>query len=228
MKLNRTEINTLVAACMLTANTYSKGELKKAHPKEEKRYRDIEDKLRENCYNGEEVTEFNCIPTQEHPDLPTEKNVVVDYDLYPDNETGIYDDESGDLERMKDAAHDRNNTGDKSIEGFTLDERPAIMGGMGYFTINPGLIQVPFWAANKKGSENNTYAWYEDEDVNKAKETAQRIVKAVNNHDALVSALKDLLENRQSPSKHSSNAYRDEFNAATNKAKELLSTMEGK
>lgn len=85
-------------------------------------------------------------------------------------------------------------TKEVSTVGFTLDERPAISGGMGWFTINPGLVQFPFWASNKKEHENNKYAWYDDKDVNEAKERAELFLTAVNTHDSLVSALKEAME----------------------------------
>jgi len=77
---------------------------------------------------------------------------------------------------------------------YTMEERPAISGGMGWFTVNPGLVQFPFWAANKQGSENNTYPWYEDADVNEAKERAKLFVQAVNGYSKLENDLSFAME----------------------------------
>lgn len=66
-----------------------------------------------------------------------------------------------------------------------LENSPAISGGMGWFTLNPGLIQIPFWSSNKEEHKNNTYPWYDDKDIQKAKETATRIVLCWNEYDQL-------------------------------------------
>lgn len=51
-QISESDINTLIAACMLTSMQYSKGELKKAHPNEENRYKELERKLRDICYDN--------------------------------------------------------------------------------------------------------------------------------------------------------------------------------
>ncbi len=72
------------------------------------------------------------------------------------------------------------NTGEQK-EAFTV-RGPSFMGGSAYYDISPGNISVTFFAQNKKGSENNKYAWYEDADVNKAEKTAHLIAESLNNY----------------------------------------------
>lgn len=62
--------------------------------------------------------------------------------------------------------------------------------------VQDGLILLPsgasvaFFAANKQGSDKNKYPYFEDEDVEMAKQKAEFICKAVNQHDNLVRTLK--------------------------------------
>jgi hypothetical protein len=75
-----------------------------------------------------------------------------------------------------------------------LEGGPSFNGGMGYFTINPGLIQIPFWSKNKPGSDKNKYPWFEDEDVENAKTLSENIITAYNEYDTLKEENKRLKE----------------------------------
>jgi hypothetical protein len=88
---------------------------------------------------------------------------------------------------------------DKHTQEFKLEERPTISGGMGWFTINPGLIQIPFWSSNKEEHRNNKYPWYDDATVEAAKQKAETIVKACNNYQSLVDALKQIIDLKKEP-----------------------------
>lgn len=74
---------------------------------------------------------------------------------------------------------------------------PSFMGGSGYFNVTPIGASVAFFAANKQGSDKNKYPYYEDEDVERAKQKAEFICKSVNEYDKLKednAALLDVLK----------------------------------
>ena len=54
-EITNSDNNTLIAACMLTAMQYDKGELKKVHPQEAEKYRLLESKLRSICYDNNQM-----------------------------------------------------------------------------------------------------------------------------------------------------------------------------
>lgn len=71
---------------------------------------------------------------------------------------------------------------------------PFFTSGSGYFEVNPIGSFVYFWAANKHGSENNTYPYFEDEDIQHSKDKAERICASLNNYERVLEDNKRLLE----------------------------------
>lgn len=53
--LDHSNVNTLVAALMIAGVQYDKPELKKAFPNESQKYKELEQRVRDLCYKGDEV-----------------------------------------------------------------------------------------------------------------------------------------------------------------------------
>lgn len=49
-EITNSDVNTIIAACLLAATRYDREDLKKKFPLESDRYRNIENKLRQLCY----------------------------------------------------------------------------------------------------------------------------------------------------------------------------------
>lgn len=63
LHLSESEVNTLIAALMLTAVRYNSPELKKAHPRESEKYKSLEERLRNFCYLEDNTASLTCIST---------------------------------------------------------------------------------------------------------------------------------------------------------------------
>lgn len=53
--LDQADVNSLVAALLIASVNYDKPELKKEFPNESKRYKKLENRVRDLCYKGDEV-----------------------------------------------------------------------------------------------------------------------------------------------------------------------------
>lgn len=116
-----------------------------------------------------------------------------------------------------------NNNNSNIVDKLNEVSPPFFTGGSGYFTIRPINAHVYFWAANKHGSENNTHPYFEDSDVQNAKDKADKICTALNNYDSLLQALnecKDYFDYMGGANHHASREARNKTYEAIKKAEQ--------